>query len=83
MIIRCEKIIKIYQKVRYDTKNNMNMIEIHKYVKVIWIKLNVSKSIQHFKYDIIQKKYTIWYRYMIDWPGCDIKIVFGCWKDSI
>ena len=32
-------------KTRHETKNNMNTIHIHKYVKIIWIKENASQNL--------------------------------------
>ena len=39
------KKLKYDKKIWYGIKNNMNTIRIHEYIKIIWIKKYVSKSI--------------------------------------
>ena len=39
--IRYEKKLKNMIKIRHDTKNNMNTIRIHKYVKIEWINIQI------------------------------------------
>ena len=40
-----KKKLKMIKKIQHDIKNNINMIQIHEYIKIVWIKENVSKFI--------------------------------------